>query len=335
MTENCLLSDGPPKRTAIPYLLSVALFSATSVSSGQSVGFPEWSYPPCDRTQAAIGPDHSQPLRVPGSKLHFTQAEIQHVSTAPDWFPREHEKLPAILAASHSDKKIACGYCHLPDGAGRPENAKLAGLSVAYITTQVKAIHTRDRQPAKSGWPPSALMMDAIDGLTDREIAQAAEYFSRQKAKSFVSVIERETVPQHSVACGVFIPVEGPVVPLRQAILEMPVDAERFERRDPHTNYIAYVPKGSIERGRQLASTGDNGRTQPCAGCHAADLRSGPDLEGPPLGGRFASYLFRQLYGFRSGARGGDSAQPMRSVVAQLTQADMIDLAAYAASLNP
>ncbi len=55
-----------------------------------------------------------------------------------------------------------------------------------------------------------------------------------------------------------------------------------------------------------LAATGDNGRTQPCAGCHGADLRSGPQLEGPPLAGRFASYLFRQLYGFQSGARAGD-----------------------------
>ena len=90
-----------------------------------------------------------------------------------------------------------------------------------------------------------------------------------------------------------------------------------------------------MERGRTLASTGDNGRTQPCAGCHGADLRSGSELGGPPLAGRFASYLFRQLYGFKSGARAGDSAQPMQSVVANLTQADMIDLAAYSASLNP
>ena len=88
-------------------------------------------------------------------------------------------------------------------------------------------------------------------------------------------------------------------------------------------------------RGRKLADTGDNGRTLPCVGCHGADLRSGPELEGPPLAGRFASYLFRQLYGFKSGARGGNAAQPMQSVVANLTQADMIDLAAYAASLKP
>jgi cytochrome c553 len=322
-------------RAAIPYLLSAALFGATCAKSAENADFPAWAYPHCDRTPPAIEPDNSRPLSVQGSTVHFTAADLARASVAPDWFPPEHAKMPAVVAASRSDKKIACGYCHLPDGTGRPENAKIAGLSTAYIIAQVRGIHTQERRPAKPGWPPSVLMKDAIADLTDQEIAAAAEYFSRQNTKSFVRVVEREYVPQHGVLCGVFIPREGHVKLLGQAILEMPIDVERFERRDPHTSYIAYVPKGSIERGHKLASTGDNGRTQPCAGCHGADLRSGPELEGPPLAGRFASYLFRQFYGFKSGARGGDSAQPMQSVVANLTQADMIDLAAYAASLNP
>jgi cytochrome c553 len=267
--------------------------------------------------------------------MHFTEADLARASTTPDWFPLEHAKLPAVVAAGHSGNKIACGYCHLADGSGRPENAKIAGLPVAYIIAQVRSIHTQERGPAKPEWAPSALMKGAVADLSDQEIAEAAEYFSRQKTRSYVRVLEREFVPQHGVSCGIFIPADGRLTRLRQAILEMPIDVERFERRDPHTTYIAYVPKGSVERGRQLASTGDDGRTQPCAGCHGADLRSGPELEGPPLAGRFASYLFRQLYGFQSGARAGDSAQPMQSVVAKLTQADMIDLAAYAASLNP
>jgi cytochrome c553 len=317
-------------------LLSVALLGATCVKAAESADFPAWAYPRCDRTPPAIEPDNSRPLSVQGSKVHFTAADLARASVAPDWFAPEHAKMPEVVAASRSDKNIACGYCHLPDGNGRPENAKIAGLSIAYITAQVRNIHTQERRPAKPGWAPSVLMKDAIADLTDEDIAAAAEYFSRQKANSFVRVAEREYVPQHGGAlCGVFVPVEGHITPLRQAILEMPIDVERFERRDPHTTYIAYVPKGSVERGRTLASTGDNGRTQPCAGCHGADLRSGSELEGPPLAGRFASYLFRQLYGFKSGARAGDSAQPMQSVVANLTQADMINLAAYAASLTP
>jgi cytochrome c553 len=322
-------------RAITPYLFSAALLGATCVKSAGIPDFPAWAYPRCDTTAAAIEPDNSRLLSVPGSKVQLTAADLARTSGAPDWFPSEHAKMPAVVAAKRSDKKIACGYCHLPDGNGRPENAKIAGLSTAYIIAQVRSIRTLERQPAVRGWPPSALMKDAIADLTEQDIAVAAEYFSRQKTKSFVKVVERESVPRHEVSCGAFIPAQGHVTPLRQTILEMPIDVGRFERRDPHTAYIAYVPKGSIERGRKLADTGDNGRTQPCAGCHGADLRSGPELEGPPLAGRFASYLFRQLYGFKSGARGGDAAQPMQSVVANLMQADMIDLAAYAASLSP
>ena len=315
-------------------LLGVAaLGAAYSSSAAQAAAPPEWAYPSCIRKPAGEALDNVVPLNVPGSSIHFTAAQIARNSAAPDWFPREHSALPAMLAMSHSEK-IACAYCHLPDGSGRPENAKLAGLAVSYIFTQVKALHAGRRQPGKSGWPPTVLMQDAIADLTDAQIVAAAEYFSRQKNASFVRVLEREYVPAHKAGCGIFIPAPGRLVALRQSIIEMPIDAQRFEKRDPHTTYIAYVPKGSIERGRKLAGSG-GGRTQPCAACHGADLKSGPDLEGPPLAGRFATYLFRQLYGFQSGTRAGDTTQPMQAVVAQLTQSDMIDLAAYAASLKP
>jgi len=323
-----------PTRSLLWFWVVAALGVACTSSASQPAAFPEWAYPPCIRAAAAEPADRVAPLSVPGSTLHFTAAEIANRSVAPDWFPRGHSALPAALAASHSDK-FACAYCHLPDGAGRPENAKLAGLPRSYIFAQVRALHAGQRQPGKAGWPPTVLMQDAIADMTDTQILAAAEYFSRQKNESFVRVLEREYAPAHKIACGTFVPDVGRLVALKQTIVEMPLDVNRFELRDPQTAYVAYVPKGSIERGRELAATGDGGRTQPCAACHGPNLRSGADMEGPPLAGRFATYLFRQLYGFQSGARAGDAALPMQAVVATLTQADMIDLAAYAASLKP
>src|ERR1700759_953630 len=307
-------------------LCAAGLLCATPLSACRADAFPEWAYPPCNRPTEA--PDAATPLSVPGSSVHLTQAQIAQHSVAPDWFPHEHAPLPAFLANSHSDK-FACAYCHLPDGSGRPENAKLAGLSRSYIFAQVRALHAGERQPAKTGWPPTVLMQEAIADLNDTQILEAAEYFSRQRNVSFVRVLERDYAPAHKVGCGLYVAEAGPLRALKQSIVEMPADTARFEQRDPHTEYIAYVPKGSIGRGRSLAITGGGGRTQPCATCHGADLRSGPDFEGPALAGRFASYLFRQLYGFQTGARAGDLAQPMHAVVANLTQADMIDLAAY------
>jgi len=36
--------------------------------------------------------------------------------------------------------------------------------------------------------------------------------------------------------------------------------------RDSRSHFIAYVPPGSIEQGRQLATTGGSGKTAPCTG---------------------------------------------------------------------
>ena len=223
----------------------------------------------------------------------------------------------------------------MPDGNGRPENAKLAGLPAAYIVAQVRAFHANERRAAMADWAPTHLMSTFTADLSDAAIAKAADYFSHQTARSHVRVVESDRAPGHDVACFIDAPTKGPAAPLGVAIVELPDDMQRFERRDPHTAYTAYVPVGSLERGRTLATTGGGGRTQPCAACHGADLKGGANLPGPPLAGRFASYLFRQLYGFQSGARGAAAAQPMQGVAAHLTQADMIDLAAYGASLDP
>jgi cytochrome c553 len=46
-------------------------------------------------------------------------------------------------------------------------------------------------------------------------------------------------------------------------------------------------------------------------------------------------HVFRQLYGFQSGSRHGGTAVLMQPVVAGLTERDLVDLAAYVASLDP
>ena len=97
--------------------------------------------------------------------------------------------------------------------------------------------------------------------------------------------------------------------------------------------YIAYVPVGSIARGKSLARSGASALTTPCVTCHGQNLQ-GVGLI-PPIAGRSASYILRQLLAFKTGARAGTTGQPMAAVVINLQLNNMIDVAAYASSLQP
>ena len=67
--------------------------------------------------------------------------------------------------------------------------------------------------------------------------------------------------------------------------------------------------------------------------CHGADLRGmGPV---PGLAGRSPSYLARQMYDMQQGVRKGQWTELMKPVVAKLTEEDMMNIAAYAASQKP
>ena len=71
----------------------------------------------------------------------------------------------------------------------------VAGLPAGYIMAQVRSIHTQERQPAKPGWTPSALMKDAIADLSDQEIAEAADYFSRGSSAALWGLPDRQVEP--------------------------------------------------------------------------------------------------------------------------------------------
>ncbi len=243
--------------------------------------------------------------------------------------------MPAVVARGRTPDVYACGYCHTPGGQGRPENASLAGLPAPYIIQQ---LHDFKSGVRRSAWPgpyrPTDLMIHVAKYATDDEVASAARYFSQQKPKSHVSILERKRVPGAAVVGFVYAAIRGaPEEPLGARLLEFAPDPERHENRDEAMQYVAYAPIGSLRRGRSISSSGANGLTVGCVTCHGANLQ-GVGLV-PRLAGRSPSYLLRQLLAFQTGTRGGPAAQPMVPVVAKLRITNMIDVAAYAASLPP
>jgi cytochrome c553 len=308
--------------------VAIASDGLSAASAPPSV--PAWLFPlnPPSGKRAA---DTQARLRLPGSDAAFSAAQLKNMFDAVDWFPQAHAAMPPIVATGRAPEVYACGYCHTPSGQGRPENAALAGLPAAYIVQQVADFKSGARRnaPHTDAYRPNGLMITVAERVSDVDLAAAAAYFAAQQLRRRVVVLERTRIPHLTVVGWVYARApEAGDEPLGERLIEMMPDAKRHEMRDDSLVYRAYVPPGSIGRGRRLA-TGDSATA--CTSCH------GPALQGealaPPLAGRSPSYVMRQLLAFQSGARSAPAGKPMQAVAAPLRIADMIDLAAYTASV--
>src|SRR3954471_5095362 len=96
-----------------------------------------WAYPLS--APAPPAPPNTDPTvhHVPNSTKGFTAKQIGDGFNPPDWHPEDHPAMPDIVGHGRAPDIRACGFCHLPNGQGRPENASLAGLPAAYIEQQV------------------------------------------------------------------------------------------------------------------------------------------------------------------------------------------------------
>ncbi|HEU0095282.1 MAG TPA: hypothetical protein VFQ52_02420, partial [Rhizomicrobium sp.] len=269
---------------------------------------------------------------VPNSKASFTEAGTNDRFNIPDWHPAGHSAMPRIIAHGKAPDVMACGYCHLPNGNGRPENAPLAGQPANYLIEQIKEMKEgRRKSSGKMG--SVAAMVKIAKAVSPEDLKTAAEYFAKAKYTKWIRVVETDMVPKTEVSShNMLVPVAGaPKEKLGRRIIEMPEDLERTELRDAASGFVAYVPKGSIAKGKALVASGMG--AQPCSDCHGKTLHGDGDV--PGLAGRSPSYIVRQLYDFQHGTRGGPAADPMKPEVAKLTGDSRMAIAAYLASLKP
>lgn len=293
---------------------------------------PPSSYP--EQPVVSAPPDDGALKRVPGSAVAMTMTQIRNLNLAPDWHPSDHPPMPSVVAQGRKPDTFACGYCHYPNGQGRPENASLAGLSVGYISQQMADFKSGHRKSSEPKMKAVALMVANAKAVTDEEIMISANYFSGIAYKPWVRVVETENVPKTSVSGFMLVPLPGGgMEPIGQRVIEVAEDLARTSVRDSRSGFVAYVPIGSIKKGEKLVNAGGRGATATCVSCHGTGLKGQGDI--PPLAGRSPSYTLRQLYDFQSGARAGKSSAQMREAVSRLTINDMVSIVAYTASLAP
>jgi cytochrome c553 len=322
-----------PRLALVATLIATAAQIASQASPQTQDAPPAWAY-------AMAAPDFKAPAddgslrHVPGSSAAWTLTQLRDLFFSPDWHPQEHAAMPEVVAHGRKPGVGACGFCHRADGPGGPENAGLAGLPAAYIVQQMADFKSGARKSAVAERVPPKMMILTAQAANDEEVAQAAAYFAGVAPRKLITVIESAEVTKTYVAGFVYWPVKGSEKePLGDRIIEMPRDLEQFESRDTHSEFVAYVPPGSLAKGRDLAESGGGGKTMACTTCHGKDLRGfGPY---PGIAGRSPSYLMRQLYDMKHGARAGNGSALMKPVLVNLSEADLVSLVAYAASLKP
>jgi len=313
------------------FLCAVSFVFATFAQDQKT---PGWAYvlnPPSEG--AAPTPDGS-PRQVPHSSAAFTYEQTQDSFQVADWHPDGHPSMPSIVAFGRKPEVYACAFCHLPNGQGKPENASLAGLPAGYIVQQMADFKSGARKSSEPKHVPVATMIAKENWATVEEITAAAAYFSSLKPQAWIRVVETNEVPKTHAAHFMLVATSGAGrEPIGHRIIEMAEDMERTELRDDASSFVAYVPLGSLARGKALVSNGENGRTIRCDVCHGTELRGFANV--PSIAGRSPSYIVRQLFDMQTAARHGEAVVQMQPVVANLTLDDMIAIAAYLASLHP
>jgi cytochrome c553 len=330
------LADGGNRKSAGAFLrvgicaLVLALLPIVRVGaqSPQQWKLPDipWAFPVRDNVQPVLDV-RSGLIHVPDSARSYTQDQIDDLANPPDWFPDEHAPMPKVVQHGGGGAVLGCASCHLGSGLGHPESANLAGVSAAYIMRQLADF--------KSGARMGEAMPDISKDLGDGDARQASQWFANLSLKVWQTVVETDHVPKTFINIHLMrMPLPGGGdEPIGDRIIELPQDPARAESRDPHSGFIAYVPVGSIAKGKELVTTGGLGKTIACSICHGASL--GGLAEVPAIAGHSPMYLFRQLYYFKDGSRAGSMSALMKGVVAKLSQDDMLAIAAYVGSLPP
>lgn len=237
-------------------------------------GLPDWAYAPpppagSPPPPTALPADDNAKVSLPGTARTFTRGELRATKETMDWHPEDrHGTMPDIARVGKQGVR-QCSLCHLPDGSGRPENAPIAGYHPTYFLQQMQDFRDGLRKSADPRKANTNTMIGFAKATTREEDLAAAQYFAQQPYPRRIKVIESKTAPKVRLQGGMHMGVPanegGTMVPLPAGeIVEIPDDNLRAEARDTRLTWTAYVPPGTLNKGKQLAAK------YQCATCHGA-----------------------------------------------------------------
>ena len=162
---------------------SLLVLAVITLAQDSNQKTPYWAYALNPDSAAPAPKPDNKPRHVPNSDVAFMVAQTQDLFNPPDWHPSGHPAMPEIVAHGRKPDVYACAYCHLPNGQGRPENARLAGLPAGYIVRQMADFKSGARKSSEPRHKPVAAMIAYETKASDPEIQSAAQYFSELQSK--------------------------------------------------------------------------------------------------------------------------------------------------------
>ena len=290
-----------------------------------------WAYPVAPANLPRPDPAATFTAQGADPSVKLTMRQVGDAFGPPDWFPKEHAPLPQIVAHGRTPHVFACTLCHLPNGNGHPESASISGLTVAYIIEQMHAFRDGERKNIRA---PNMIEM-ALD-ISEPELRAAAAYYANipKQQQKWIRVVETGNAPANHVGAGGarFLDKGTKTIPVPPDMIYEVAESEEVELRNDHVGFVDFVPAGSLAKGR-IVAMGNHGQMRTCGSCHGDDYRGHEDA--PRIAGRSAYYLIRQLADMRGGVRKGAALGKMKEIVGKLSDADIINVAAYMASQSP
>ena len=298
-------------------------------------GLPEWAYTPpvpgAPPPLSALTTDDGAVVTIAGTDKTFTRGQLRAQKETMDWHPEDRRGTAPPIVRFGKEGVRQCSLCHLPDGAGRPENAPISSLHPTYFLQQMQDFRNGLRNSADPRKANTNTMIGFAKATTTDEDRAAAEFFAQQPYPRRLKIVESKTAPKVRMQGGMHMAVPadeggGTVAIAADTIVEVPDDNLRAEARDTRMGWTAYVAPGTLKKGAQIAAKAQ------CGTCHGKNLEGlGPV---PPLAGRSPSYTMRQLFDFKTGARRGPWGELMKPVVASLSVADLMAVSAFVASIE-
>ena len=113
-------------------------------------------------------------------------------------------------------------------------------------------------------------MIQAAKAMTDEEMKEPRRIYRIDEVDAVDPRWSRSTRAEDAHRRERFFAMpDGGTEPLGSRIVETPEDGERFELRDPHSGFVAYVPPGSMHERRR--ARGERRQARRCRATSATD----------------------------------------------------------------